>query len=219
MLAFSWNPWASYRTSREPSASGPYEPPAHVPPGAKSLVVAGGCFWCLDSEFEQLKGVYDVEAAYVGGSQIGVSYEDVCSGTTGDAESVRIFFDPKQISEADLLRIFFVSHNPTTLNAQGPDHGTQYRSAIFYSTPEEKALAEKIRDEIAKAKIWSDPIVTTIEPLKNYTRAEEYHQHYYQKYLHATDAERMTMNAGYCAAIVQPKAVEFRKKFANLLKK
>jgi peptide-methionine (S)-S-oxide reductase len=189
-----------------------------LPAGTKSIVVAGGCFWCLDSMFSQLKGVLDVESSYVGGDHAGVSYAEVCSGDTGHAEAVKIFYDPNVISESVLLHIFFASHNPTTLNRQGPDSGTQYRSAIFYSNPEEKALAERIRTEIEHKKLWPDPIVTTIEPIKNYTRAEEYHQHYYQKYLDASPMERLRMNAGYCAAVVQPHVIEFKRQYAKYLK-
>jgi len=210
VLAFAINPFGGRGGAQ--SEQRPKEETAlhSLPEGMKDLVVAGGCFWCLDSLFENVKGVQNVEACYVGGSRTGVSYEEVSSGETGDAESVRIVYDP--------LRLFFVSHHPTTLNYQGPDHGTQYRSAIFFRSPEEKALAVKIRDEIAKQKVWDDPIVTTIEPFKNYTRAEEYHQHYYQKYLNATPAQRATMNGGYCAAIIQPHVLEFKKRFAKYLK-
>jgi peptide-methionine (S)-S-oxide reductase len=191
----------------------------HMPPGTKSLIVAGGCFWCLDSMFSQVKGVVDVESAYCGGSPAGVSYSEVCSETTGHAESIKIFYNPSEISETTLLNLFFASHDPTTLNRQGPDSGTSYRSAIFYTSPEEKALAEKVKADIERQKIWRDPIVTSIEPVKNYTPAEEYHQHYYQKYLAATPLQRMSMNGGYCNAIIQPHVLEFKERFAKYLKK
>ena len=167
--------------------------------------------------YEQLKGVYFVESGYAGGTEKGVTYEDVCSGGTGHAEAVKIVFDPKQISADDLLRVFFTTHDPTTLNRQGPDSGTQYRSAIFVSNAAEKARAERIRAEMQK--YWKDKIVTTIEPLKNYTRAEEYHQNYYEKYEKATDAQRATMNAGYYAAIIEPKVRKFREHYLAKLKK
>lgn len=189
------------------------------PAGAEELVVAGGCFWCLEVLYEDLKGVYFVESAYTGGPKAGVTYEEVCGGNTGHAEAVKIVYDPKKISAEDLLRVFFATHNPTTLNQQGPDHGTQYRSAIFYANEEERLRAISIRDEIAKKKIWDDPIVTTIEPIRNYTRAEEYHQDYYAKYEKATPAQRMTMNAGYCNAIIAPKVAKFRKEYADRLRK
>jgi peptide-methionine (S)-S-oxide reductase len=185
----------------------------------KTLVVGGGCFWCTEAIFEDLKGVSAVESGYAGGAKAGVTYAEVCSGTTGHAEVIRITFDPKQVAEADLLRIFFTTHDPTTLNRQGPDSGTQYRSVIFYSTPEEKALAEKIKREVSNEKIWAQPIVTTIEPLKNYTRAEDYHQNYFEKYEKASDAERMRMNGGYCSAIIEPKVRKFREKYASKLKR
>lgn len=189
------------------------------PEGAKTLYVAGGCFWCTESQFEMLRGVYDVESGYAGGAPAGVSYEQVSSGRTGHAETVKITYDPKVVSAADLLRIFFTIHNPTTLNQQGPDHGTQYRSAIFYKNDEEKQLAQQIMLEVTKAHIWNAPLVTTIEPLRNWTKAEEYHQNYFEKYEHATPAQRMSMNSGYCSAVVEPHVLEFRHRFADRLKK
>lgn len=188
-------------------------------PGEKSLIVAGGCFWCLESMFQELKGVSMVESAYVGGARPGITYEDVCGGDTGHAEAVKITYDPKVISDDELLKIFFTIHNPTTLNQQGPDHGTQYRSAIFYRTPEEKAHYQKVMDEVVKAKIWKDPIVTSLEPVKNYTRAEDYHQDYFTKFEKASPLKKMTMNAGYCSAIIEPHVIEFRHKYADRLKK
>jgi peptide-methionine (S)-S-oxide reductase len=190
-----------------------------APEGAQSLVVAGGCFWCIEVLFDELKGVYFAENGYAGGSTANPTYEQVLSGRTGHAEVIKIVFDPKQITAADLLRYFFVLHDPTTLNRQGNDVGTQYRSAIFYANAQEKALAEKIKKEISDQKVWNSPIVTTIEPLKNYARAEEYHQDYYAKYEKATPAERMKMNVGYCNAIIEPKVRKFREKFASKLKK
>jgi peptide-methionine (S)-S-oxide reductase len=194
-------------------------PTPPTPKGAKVLVLAGGCFWCLDGMYRQLIGVLDVESGYAGGNRPNVTYEQVSSGTTGHAEVVRVTYDPKLVSTDDLLRIFFTVHNPTTLNRQGPDEGTQYRSAIFYANEEEKAAAEKIKAEVSKAKIWDDRIVTSIEPLKNYTRAEDYHQDYFAKYEKASEAEKMTMNAGYCNAIVAPKVLHFREMYAAKLKK
>ena len=185
----------------------------------KSMIVAGGCFWCVEAQFEELKGVLDVESAYVGGKSTNTSYDEVCSGTTGHAEAVKITYDPKVVDEADLLRIFFVAHDPTQLNQQGNDHGTQYRSAIFYSSPEEKALAQKVIHEIEAAKIYKDKIVTTLEPVKNYVRAEEYHQDYFKKYEKATEEQRSQMNAGYCSFVVSPKVKHFREMFKDKLKK
>lgn len=190
-----------------------------IPSDAKTLVVGGGCFWCIEVIFEELKGVYDVESGYAGGDNPNVSYQDVCTGKTGHAEVIKISYDPKAISADDLLRLFFVVHDPTTLNRQGPDTGTQYRSVVFYSSDEEKARAEKIKAEIVAAKLYKDPIVTTIEPLKVYVRAEEYHQDYFAKYEKASPAERATMNAGYCAAVIEPKVRKFREKYAAKLRK
>lgn len=183
------------------------------------MVLGGGCFWCLDSMYRELKGVLAVESGYAGGNRPGVTYEQVCDGNTGHAEVVRITYDPKVVSGEDLLRIFFTVHNPTTLNQQGSDYGTQYRSVIFYTNEEEKQMAERIKAEISKAKIWDDPIVTSIEPLKNYTRAEDYHQDYFTKFEKATPAERLSMNGGYCQAIIAPKVLHFRQKYAAKLKK
>jgi peptide-methionine (S)-S-oxide reductase len=195
------------------------EDPKVMPNGAKSIVVAGGCFWCIEALYDELKGVYWAESGYAGGAKPNPTYEQVCMGGTGHAEAVKIVYDPEKVSGADLLRYFFALHDPTTLNRQGPDSGNQYRSTVFYANDEEKALATKIRDEIAQSGLWKNPIVTTIEPLKNYSRAEEYHQDYFVKYEKATPAERMRMNAGYCSAIIEPKVRKFREKFAAMLKK
>lgn len=190
-----------------------------TPAGQKSLVLGGGCFWCLDGMYRQLKGVTAIESGYAGGNRPGVSYEQVCSGTTGHAEVVKVTYDPGVISSSDLLHIFFATHDPTTKDRQGGDVGTQYRSVIFYSNDEEKALAEHVKADVEKEKIWSNPIVTTIEPLKNYTRAEEYHQDYYNKFENASAIQKGSMNAGYCSAVVEPKVIKFRKKYADRLKK
>lgn len=190
-----------------------------APAGAESIVVAGGCFWCIEALFDDLKGVYFAESGYAGGNTPHPTYEEVCSGRTGHAEAVKIVFNPKEVSAGDLLRYFFALHDPTTLNSQGPDHGTQYRSAIFYANDAEKQLAERIKKEVSDAKIFSRPIVTTIEPLKNYSRAEEYHQDYFVKYEKASPAEKMRMNAGYCSAIIEPKVRKFRQTYADKLKK
>lgn len=184
----------------------------------KTLVVGGGCFWCIEHNFEMLKGVVDVESGYAGGPVLPVTYAQVCSGQTGHAEVVKVKFHPSEISEADLLRIFFTLHDPTQLNRQGPDSGTQYRSVVFYTSEEEKALAKRVMQEITDAKLYRGKIVTTLEPLKNYQAAEAYHQNYFVKYEHATPAERATMNAGYCQVVVAPKVAEFRKKYASKLK-
>ena len=168
--------------------------------------LAGGCFWCTEAVFNELTGVVAVESGYIGGQVTDPTYEAVCTGRTGHAEAVRISFDEAQISYADLLDIFFHTHDPTTLNRQGGDAGTQYRSAIFPHSAEQKADAE---DAIARNQAdWDDPIVTTIEPLAPWYKAEGYHQNYYANH----------PNAGYCAVVVGPKLAKFRKGYAARLK-
>ncbi len=188
------------------------------PPKKETLVIAGGCFWCVEGVLEQLIGVDSVESGYAGGTTKNPTYKDVCSGESGHAEVVKVTFDPAKITGKDLLRIFFTVHNPTTLNQQGGDYGTQYRSAIFYANEAEKALAESVIKEVTDAKIWKDKIVTTLEPLTVFYPAEDYHQDYYVKYEKASPAERSTMNAGYCQVVIAPKVLEFRKKYAKRLK-
>jgi methionine-S-sulfoxide reductase len=217
MLGLAVGAFASYAVfsgSEEPEAQ-----PAKVAPGEKTLVVAAGCFWCVEAIFEELRGVSKVESGYTGGRVPNPTYEAVCSGLTGHAEAVRIHYDPTEISADDLLRIFFTTHDPTTLNRQGPDSGTQYRSAIFYSNGEEKALGKKIIDEVDGRHIWPNPIVTTLEPLKEFYLAESYHQDYYDSYENASEAQRARMNGGYCRAIIEPKVAKFRKEYADKLKK
>jgi peptide-methionine (S)-S-oxide reductase len=182
------------------------------------VVVGGGCFWCLEPLFEMVKGVTAVEVGYAGGARPNVNYEQVCTGVTGHAESVKIFFDPKVVSRHDLLELFMTMHDPTTMNRQGPDSGPQYRSVIFYETDEQKQLAEKVIQEIAQAKIWNNKIVTTVEPLRNYTTAEDYHQDYYKKYEKASAFEKMQMNSGYCRVVIEPKVRKFREKLQHLMK-
>jgi len=188
-------------------------------PKTDSLVVGAGCFWCVEGVYEMLEGVGSVVSGYAGGRIPNPTYEQVCSGATGHAEVVRITFSPEVISKRDLLRIFFTVHNPTTLNRQGNDVGTQYRSAIFYSSGAEKTLAQEVMAEVTRERIWRDPIVTTLEPLKEFFVAEEYHQDYFVKFERATPAQRAKMNASYCAAVVAPKVLEFRRKYAGRLKK
>lgn len=188
-------------------------------PKTDSLVVGAGCFWCVEGVYEMLEGVGSVVSGYAGGRIPNPTYEQVCSGATGHAEVVRITFSPEVISKRDLLRVFFTVHNPTTLNRQGNDVGTQYRSAIFYSSGAEKTLAQEVMAEVTRERIWRDPIVTTLEPLKEFFVAEEYHQDYFVKFERATPAQRAKMNASYCAAVVAPKVLEFRRKYAGRLKK
>jgi methionine-S-sulfoxide reductase len=186
----------------------------------ETITVAGGCFWCIEGMFNQLKGILKAESGYCGGKVPNPTYEQVCSGQTGHAEAVRLTYDPKLISAHDILSIFMTVHDPTTLNQQGPDHGTQYRSAIFFKNPAEKALAEKVIAEVVSEKVWGRKrIVTTLEPLTVFYMAEEYHQNYFDKFTKADYFGKLKMNAGYCQAIVAPHVLEFRKRFANRLKK
>ncbi len=177
-------------------------------PSTATATVAGGCFWCTEAVYDAVQGVAHVESGYIGGTVENPSYEAVCAGRTGHAEAVRITYDPAQLSYADLLDIFFVTHNPTTLNRQGGDTGTQYRSALYPVTAEERAEANAA---IARHQPnWDDPIVTTIEPDNIWYPAEAYHQRYF---------ERNGTANGYCAAVVAPKLAKFRKAYSERLKK
>ncbi len=171
--------------------------------------VAGGCFWCLQPIFQELRGVEKVEVGYSGGRLANPSYEAVCTDTTGHAEAVQITFDPQTSPLVDILRIFFSVHDPTTLNRQGADSGTQYRSAIFYHSPEQEKVARQVIAEVNEAEIWRHPIVTEVKPAGPFYRAEEYHQDYFRK----------NPTAGYCRVVVAPKVAKFRKQFADRLKK
>ncbi len=175
-----------------------------TPPEGKELAtLAGGCFWCLDSIFREVKGVEKVVSGYAGGTVANPSYAQVCSSATGHAESVQVTFDPKVISYRELLVIFFAVHDPTTLNRQGADVGTQYRSVIFYHNERQKAEAEEAIHQLDASGAWGAPVVTHVEPFQNFYPAEEYHQNYYNK------------NAGqpYCSVVVAPKLDKFRKQF------
>jgi peptide-methionine (S)-S-oxide reductase len=184
------------------------------------LVVAGGCFWCVEAVYTELKGVLKAESGYCGGEVPNPTYEQVLTGQTGHAEAVKITYDPKVVSAHDILSIFFTVHDPTTLNQQGPDTGTQYRSAIFFKSATEKALAEKVIAEVVKEGIWGrKKIVTSLEPLTVFYMAEAYHQSYFTKFSKADYAGKLRMNAGYCQYIIAPKVAKFRKKYADKLKK
>src|SRR2546430_11819472 len=151
---------------------------------SKSLEVAtfaGGCFWCTEAVFDQLKGVVKVESGYSGGNVPNPSYEDVCTGETGHAESIQVTFDPSVVSYADLLRIFFTTHDPTTPNRQGADVGTQYRSAVYYHSPEQQRIARDVIGELERDKVWNRPIVTEVAPIDEFYPAEEYHHRYYER--------------------------------------
>ncbi|MDQ7859947.1 MAG: peptide-methionine (S)-S-oxide reductase MsrA [Armatimonadota bacterium] len=170
--------------------------------------LAGGCFWCLEAVFDQVQGVEDVVSGYAGGVVPNPTYQQVCTGTTGHAEVVQVTFDPDVISYRDLLEIFFSIHDPTTLNRQGEDVGTQYRSAIFYHSPEQKAVAERVIADLTAARTWPDPIVTEVTPAGAFYPAEAYHQEYFVR------------NGGqpYCRLVVAPKVAKFRKQHQARLK-
>ena len=173
----------------------------------EKATLAGGCFWCLEAVYDQLRGVENVESGYAGGDTVNPSYQQVCTGATGHAEVVQVTFDPEVISFRDLLDIFFTIHDPTTLNRQGADVGTQYRSAIFYHSPEQKAIAEEVVAELEREKLWGSPIVTQIVPLTDFYPAEEYHRDYFER----------NPGQGYCQAVVAPKVAKFRKKYFEKL--
>ncbi len=170
--------------------------------------LGGGCFWCLEAVFEQLQGVISVKSGYAGGKTENPTYEQVCSGTTGHTEVVQISFDPTKITYRELLEVFFVIHDPTTLNRQGADVGTQYRSVIFYRSPEQKKVAQEMIRELDASGTWDKPIVTAVEEFRNFYPAEDYHQGYY----------RHNSTQPYCQAVISPKLVKFRKKFLTKLK-
>ena len=170
--------------------------------------LAGGCFWCLEAVFEQLRGVTKVVSGYAGGQVPNPNYATVCSGTTGHAEVLQIAFDPAVITFRDLLDVFFTIHDPTTLNAQGADVGTQYRSAIFYHSPEQRHVAEEVVRELEAAQVWDDAVVTEIIPFTVFYPAENYHQEYY----------RRNANQPYCRAVIAPKVAKLRSKYLEKLK-
>jgi peptide-methionine (S)-S-oxide reductase len=170
--------------------------------------LAAGCFWCVEAVFSRLRGVEKVVPGYTGGSVPNPTYQEVCSGTTGHAEAVRITFDPDTISFAELLEVFWLTHDPTTLNRQGADAGTQYRSAIFYQNESQREIAEKSRREAGEAGLWPDPIVTEIVPAADFYEAEEYHRDYY----------RLNPHQGYCRLVIDPKIRKLQKELADKLK-
>lgn len=170
--------------------------------------LGGGCFWCLEAVFDELQGVQGVVSGYSGGAVPAPTYEQVCTGATGHAEVVQVSFDPAVVSFREILEIYFSIHDPTTLNRQGADVGTQYRSVIFYHTPEQKRVAEEVIAQSEEAGIWDDPIVTEVEPSSAFYEAEDYHQEYFQR------------NKGqpYCQVVVAPKVAKFRKQHLDKLK-
>ena len=172
--------------------------------------LAGGCFWCLEAVFDQLKGVQSVESGYMGGKTPNPNYEQVCSGTSGHAEVVRVTFDADELDFRDLLAVFFTIHDPTTLNRQGNDVGTQYRSAIFFHSPDQERLARSIVERLTREKLFSRPIVTEIAPASEFHIAEDYHQEYFK---------RVGAGNPYCSFVVEPKVAKFRKQFVERLKR
>jgi peptide-methionine (S)-S-oxide reductase len=177
--------------------------------GLNIATLAGGCFWCLEAVYDQMQGVVTVESGYIGGQVDHPTYDAVCSGRTGHAEAVRISFDPGVVGYRELLEVFFVIHDPTTLNRQGHDAGTQYRSAIFYHGLEQKQVAEEVIAAITKEGLYPDPIVTQVEQAGTWYEAEPYHQEYFSR----------NPFQGYCTAVVGPKIAKFRKLFTAKLKK
>ncbi len=171
--------------------------------------LAGGCFWCLEAVYDELKGVVDVVSGYSGGKVANPSYEAVCTGETGHAESVQVTFDTQVVSYRQLLEVFFTIHDPTSLNRQGADVGTQYRSAIYYHNPEQKAVAEQLMQEMAAEKLWNKPIVTELTPFSVFYPAEAYHQEYFKR----------NPYQGYCMMIIAPKVAKFRQHYLEMLKK
>ncbi|HZI19839.1 MAG TPA: peptide-methionine (S)-S-oxide reductase MsrA [Pyrinomonadaceae bacterium] len=175
--------------------------------GIETATLGGGCFWCLEAVYQELRGVERVVSGYTGGHVESPTYEQVCSGSTGHAEVVQVSFDASAVSYRELLEVFFTIHDPTTLNRQGADVGTQYRSAVFFHTPEQERTAREVIREIEAAGIWDSPVVTEVSPLGRFYPAEEYHQNYF----------RSNPSQSYCRAVVAPKVAKFRQKFLEKL--
>lgn len=182
--------------------------PAVAAPAVERLTLGGGCFWCVEAVYEELRGVNAAVSGYAGGQVDHPTYKQVTSGLTGHAEVVQISFDPKVISRDTLLKVFFTVHDPTTLNRQGADVGTQYRSVAFFETPEQKAAIEKAIAEVNAEGAWGKAAVTEVAPLEKFWPAEDYHQQYYE----------LNGEAPYCSYVIAPKIKKFRKQFAELLK-
>lgn len=175
----------------------------------ESIVLGAGCFWCVEAVYDQLKGVSSVESGYMGGHVKNPGYKEVCTGNTGHAEVVKVVFDPQVISLAEILEVFFQVHDPTTLNRQGADVGTQYRSVIFYESDAQKEVALAVKRQLNIAKVWDNPIVTEISPVSTFYKAEDYHQDYYE----------LNGNKNpYCSMVITPKIEKFKKVFSDKLK-
>lgn len=175
----------------------------------ETIILGAGCFWCVEAIYSRVNGVIGVTSGYSGGHVENPTYKDVCSGETGHAEVVQVVYDPTIIPLAKILEIYFKTHDPTTLNRQGADAGTQYRSTIIYNTEEQKKVAHEVKDMLNKSGIWSDPIVTTLEPFKNFYKAENYHQDYFEN----------NTKQPYCQMVINPKVEKFEKLFKDYLKK
>jgi peptide-methionine (S)-S-oxide reductase len=180
----------------------------NLPASLEVATLAGGCFWCLEAVFREVDGVENVVSGYTDGATVSPTYEQVCSGKTGHAETVQVSFDLSKISYREILEIFFSIHDPTTLNRQGADVGTQYRSAIFYHSEQQKAIAEKLIAEFNKAHLWNKPIVTQVVPLHTFYPAEDYHQGYFSQH----------PEQGYCQMVISPKVNKFRQQWLKYLK-
>ena len=174
----------------------------------QTLVLGGGCFWCTEAVYTQVRGVADVESGYCNGSLPNPTYEMVCTGQSGHCEVVKLVYDPAQVTTRELLEIFFVIHDPTTLNRQGADVGTQYRSGIYFTTPAQEVIAREVLAELAASGVYRSPVVTEVVPLTNYAAAEPYHQDFFAR----------NPNQGYCMAVAAPKVAKFRKTFVRLQK-
>jgi peptide-methionine (S)-S-oxide reductase len=175
----------------------------------ETITLGGGCFWCLEAVYDQLHGVTDVVSGYMGGITPNPTYKQICTGTTGYAEVTQLQYDPTVTTLRQILDVFFTIHDPTTLNRQGADVGTQYRSAIFYHTDDQKRIAKETIAELTQTRLWANPIVTEITPAETFYPAEDYHQEYFEN----------NPNAGYCQIVIAPKVAKFRQKFLAELKK
>jgi peptide-methionine (S)-S-oxide reductase len=176
--------------------------------GTEIATLAGGCFWCLEAVFKEVDGVEEVTSGYTGGTTVNPTYQEVCTGTTGHAEAVRLTFNPGKISYREILQIFFSVHDPTTLDRQGGDVGTQYRSAIFYHNEPQKAIAEAVIKELNEAHLWKKPIVTQLVALEKFYPAEDYHREYFSRH----------PEQSYCQVVISPKVSKFRKQWTKRLK-
>jgi peptide-methionine (S)-S-oxide reductase len=202
------NPSTEFARGSEPMAARAI-PPTEIPSGKEVATLGGGCFWCLEAVYDDLAGVESVESGYMGGRSQAPTYEEVCGGDSGHAEVVRVTFDPAKIAYRDILDVFFVIHDPTTPNRQGNDVGTQYRSAIFYHSPEQKQVAAEAIAHLRAEKVYDDPIVTEVAPAVDFWVAERYHQEYFKNNAYQP----------YCMWVVAPKVQKFRKHFLAKAKK